>query len=759
LRKLILYLISLALPIVTFAQIVVKGKMTDSKTNEPIIGLVIFSKINNVATETDEQGQFEITLEKPDTLNSESSDYGKLSIFIDSSQTLDQKLKGIESTTLETVVISSEKDDRLDNTQMSVNEYTREQIKEIPAIFGEPDILKVIQLKPGVQINGEGGTGIYVRGGGPDQNLVLMDESVVYNPTHLFGFFSVFNSDIINKVKVYKGDFPASYGGRLSSVIDVSTKSPNKDSITGSGGIGLISSRFNIDLPLKKNKTALFLAARRTYFDVFTNALNKANENTPGWDYVPNYHFQDFNAKIEHNIGKKDKIFINGFMSNDNLELRRSQLRFYLKWGNVASTVKWNHIFNSKFLMSNSVVYSKYGYEAGSKFTNFSFKVGSKINEIGLKSNFEYILNNNTQFEFGTQLKKYAMELGRVSGGSDSIKLNLSTPVSFSDAAAYFNWNQKYRAKWKFEAGLRLNYVNNNNLNFVGLEPRASVAYKLNLKTTFKASYAKVYQNVHLITNSGSSLPIDYWYPSTANIIPQHAQQFAIGSSSEIGNKFFFSVEGFYKRLYRQLDFKNNANIYFNDNLENEMIIGKGWAYGAEFYLEKKKGRLTGWAGYTLAWSKRQFDQINNGEVFYARNDRRHDISIVGSYKLNKRVNLSASWVYSSGVVTTLPLGKIILQGFENQGIGYAPDYVKINNYRIPAYHRLDIGLIYRFYRKWGESDLTFSLYNTYSRRNTYFITFEPEQSEIPTKSLQKLKAVSVSLFPIIPSITYNFKF
>lgn len=740
------------------AQITVSGKIQNSKTQEPIVGIVIYSKINNMAVETDEEGRFTIVLQQADTLRTVDSEYRSFKIFVDSSQTLDIPIDE-EVTELATVVIVGEKDSRLENTQMSVNEYTREQIKEIPAIFGEPDVLKIIQLKPGIQINGEGANSIVVRGGGPDQNLVLIDESIVYNPTHLFGFFSVFNSDLIHKVKVYKGDFPAYYGGRLSSVIDVTTKAPCKDSITGSGGIGLISSRFNFDIPIVKGKTALFLGARRTYFDIFTNALNKANEDTPGWQYIPNYHFQDFNAKIEHDFGPKDKLFINGFLSRDKLALQRNNFKFFLNWGNIASTVKWNHVFNSKVFMSNSIVYSDYNYKAGSKFPSFSFEVGSNIKELGFKSQIEYESDAKNSFATGLAVKRYTMDLGRLNGGSDSMKVNLSSPINFSDAALYGNWAYKANARWKFESGLRLNYVNNTNLNFIGLEPRLTAAFRFTPKCTFKGSFSRVYQNVHLVANSGSSLPIDYWYPSTKKILPQYANQTALGVSVELSKDFFFSYEIFYKQLRRQVDFRNNAEIYFNKEIENDMVIGKGWAYGGEFYIEKKKGKLTGWVGYTLAWSKRKFAEINYGEPFYARNDRRHDISFVTSYKINKRLSLSSSWVFSSGVVTTLPMGKFIIQGFENENISFAPDYGYVNNYRIPPYHRLDLGLVYRFFRKWGESDITFSLYNTYGRRNTYFIAFEPEQGDLPIPALQKLKAVSVSLFSLIPSITYNFKF
>lgn len=740
------------------AQITISGKIENSKTQEPAVGIVIYSKVNNVAVETDEEGKFTIVLEQADTLRTANSEYQSFKVFVDSSQTLQIPLDE-DITEIETVVIVGEKDTRLENTQMSVNEYTREQIKEIPAIFGEPDVLKIIQLKPGIQINGEGTNSIVVRGGGPDQNLVLLDESIIYNPTHLFGFFSVFNSDLIHKVKVYKGDFPAYYGGRLSSVIDVSTKAPCKDSITGSGGIGLISSRFNIDIPIVKGKTALFLGARRTYFDVFTRALNKANEDTPGWQYIPNYHFQDFNAKIEHDFGPKDKLFINGFLSRDKLAMKRNNFTFFLNWGNIASTVKWNHVFNSKMFISNSIVYSDYNYKAGSEFPAFSFEVGSKIQELGLKSHLEYERDAKNSFSTGINVKRYTMDLGRLNGGSDSVKVNLTSPAHFSDAAIYGNWTYKANARWKFESGLRMNYVNNTGLNFVGLEPRLTAAFRLTPKFTFKGSFSRVYQNVHLVANSGSSLPIDYWYPSTKKILPQYANQTALGLSVELSKDFFFSYEIFYKQLGRQVDFRNNAEIYFNKDIESEMVIGKGWAYGGEFYLEKKKGKLTGWIGYTLAWSKRKFDEINYGEPFYARNDRRHDISFVTSCKINKRLSLSSSWVFSSGVVTTLPMGKFIIQGFENENISYAPDYGYVNNYRIPNYHRLDLGLVYRFFRNWGESDLTFSLYNTYGRRNTYFIAFEPEKSDLPIAAFQKLKPVSVSLFSLIPSITYNFKF
>ncbi|MFN8436162.1 MAG: TonB-dependent receptor [Cytophagales bacterium] len=723
-------------------------------------GVLIYNPSQELVTESDSNGFFQVELPHTDTLVFDYEGFGVRKIVFIKDTVIQLYLNEIAITTLAKVQLDAGNESALKSTQMSVNEYSQEEIKRIPVLLGEPDLLKVIQLKPGVQINGEGGGGINVRGGEADQNLVLFDDAVVYNPSHLFGFFSVFNADVIKNVKVYKGDFPANYSGKLSSVIEVNSRQPVLDSVCGAGGLGILATRLTVDIPIVKGKSAIMVSSRRTYLDAYSNQINKyKHQRDAKWQDIPLYYFQDFNFKYFHKFNAKNTLSAQYFFSKDKLNLKSTSFDLYLKWQNMVSSVKWTHLFNSKVLLNQSVSFSNYGYKAGTSLPNFNLEVQNKINEVCVKSQLEYVPTSQTNYVIGVSAKKYFMELGRLTGNNSFDEIHLTNPASFYEFGTYYNYSHSLNAHLTTEFGARVNYVLNGKISYQQLEPRASLLYKLTPKSSLKASYSRVHQNLHLIANSTSSLPVDYWYPTTQKIKPQSADLFAVGFTQQLGKSLLFSTETFYKKLSNQLNFKNNAKLYFNPNLENEITIGQGWAYGAEFYLEKKLGDYTGWIGYTLSWSKRQFDDLNNGDVFYAKNDRRHDISVVQTYKLSKKVTLSATWVYSSGVVTTLPTGKMLVEGFDHQKMMYVPVYTRINNYRIPAYHRLDLGITYNIVSKWGESDLNFSVFNTYSRKNTFFIAFEPVTKDSKANTLQPLKAVSVSLFPILPSVTYNFKF
>jgi hypothetical protein len=669
-----------------------------------------------------------------------------------------------EKKELREVVITAESlQARLDQTQMSVEKLSIQEIKRVPAIFGEVDIIKVLQLKPGIQSGGEGATGLYVRGGGPDQNLVVLDEATVYNASHLFGFFSIFNPDAVKGVDLYKGDFPAQFGGRLSSVVDVKLKDGNDQCFSGSGGIGAIASRLTLEGPLIKDKSSFMLSGRRTYFDIFTRQLNKANAEKEDYDPIPDYYFYDMNVKVNYELGKRDRLFISGYFGRDIFKFKGDNFNFDFKWGNTTGTLRWNHIFNPRLFSNTSFVVSDYNYSIQNKFDIFKFTLGSSIQDVSGKTDFDYMLNNNHTFRFGAQYTYHNFSVGRLQAGSDDgrVSFNAGQNLFGSQMGMYASSDWSPDTQWRLSSGFRISGFESRGKWSGGIEPRLSARYRLNQKTSLKASAARMFQYVHLVSNSGASLPTDIWYPSGRVVQPQRSDQITGGVSTLLGgSKFLLTNEVYYKWMKNQIDFRDGAQLFVNPELESEFVFGKGWGYGNEIYLEKKEGRTTGWLGYTLAWTHRKFDEINDGRRFFPRYDRRHDISMVIMHELSRRLSVTATWIYGSGNAISLPVGRFIVQDINgsNFNLRVIPEYLERNSFRMAAYHRLDLGLVWKFKRRWGDSDLTFSVYNAYNRRNPYFIYFE-ELRDKNTDLITGFKAKQVSLFPVIPSVTYNFKF
>jgi outer membrane cobalamin receptor len=631
----------------------------------------------------------------------------------------------------------------------------------VPAIFGEVDIIKVLQLKPGIQSGGEGASGLYVRGGGPDQNLVLLDEATVYNAAHLFGFFSIFNPDAVKGVDLYKGDFPAQYGGRLSSVVDVKLKDGNDRKFAGSGGIGAIASRLTLEGPLVKDKSSFVLSGRRTYFDVFTRALNRANRDNKEYNEIPDYYFYDLNAKINYDLGPKDRLFISGYLGRDKFGFQGDNFNFNFNWGNNAATVRWNHIFSPKVFANTSLIYSDYKYTIENKFDIFSFTLGSNIRDISAKTDFYYTANANHTIRFGGQYTHHSFDIGRLQAGSEdgTVAFNSGQGLSGSEMGAYVASELSAGPLWRFNSGLRISGFENKGKWFGGLEPRLAARYKVSEKTSLKASASRMYQYVHLVANSGASLPTDIWYPSGRAIHPQRSDQLAGGISSLLfKGKLLLTNEVYYKWMKNQLDFRDGAQLFVNPRLEEEFVFGKGWGYGNEIYLEKREGRTTGWLGYTLSWTYRKFDEINDGRAFFPRYDRRHDVSAVVIHEFSRRLSFTTTWVYGTGNAISLPVGRFLVQDINGSNFTVVPEYLQRNSFRMAPYHRLDLGIVWKFFPRWGESDLTFSVYNAYNRKNPFFIYFE-EVRDSQTDIISGFKAKQVSLFPVIPSVTYNFKF
>jgi hypothetical protein len=660
--------------------------------------------------------------------------------------------------------------DKLTSTQMGVEHLSVREAKLLPALFGEVDILKTLQLKPGVQSGGEGTSGLFVRGGSSDQNLILVDNVLVYNPNHLFGLFSVFNSDAVQSVDLYKAGFPAQFGGRLSSVVDVKLREGDRQKFTTSGGIGLISSRLSFEGPINKGKGSFLVSGRRTYFDIFTRALNRANAGKEDYSPIPDYYFYDFNAKANYTLGEKDQLFLTGYLGRDIFGFTSPNgFKSNFTWGNTLGVLRWQHVFSPRLTLNTSAAVTTYKYNLNNSLDQFSFNLGSKILDYTQRADLDYVPNERHTIKAGATLTEHQFGVGRLQRSSQDNTVNYGSDVNYTgqEAGLYASDNFKASDKLQVEGGLRLSGFRSGSDVHGGIEPRASARYSLTDKVTLKGSYALMYQYVHLVSNSGASLPTDIWYPSRLSVKPERSQQASSGVSFLLGDsKYLLTNEVYYKWTRNVIDFKDGAQIFANNDLDSQFLFGRGWAYGNELYLEKKTGKTTGWIGYTLAWTKRNFPPqlgttgINNGRDFYPNYDRRHNLNVVVLHQLSTRINLTASFVFTSGAPTTLPLGRFALQDIYQGGIQAVPVYPDRNSYRLIPYHRLDLGMVYKLRpsRIGGDRDLTFSIYNAYNRRNAYFIYFDQLRNKA-TDQITGYAARQVSLFPLIPSVTYNFRF
>jgi hypothetical protein len=662
-------------------------------------------------------------------------------------------------------------EEKLVTTQMGVEHLTVKEAKLLPALFGEVDILKTLQLKPGVQSGGEGSSGLFVRGGSADQNLVLLDNAIVYNPNHLFGLFSVFNSDAVQSVDLYKSGFPAQFGGRLSSVIDVKLREGSREKFTVTGGIGLIASRLSLEGPINKGKGSFIVSGRRTYFDIFTRAINQANASTEGYRPIPDYYFHDFNAKANYTLSDKDQVFFTGYLGRDVFGFNSfGNLKANFSWGNTLGTLRWQHTFSPRLMANTQVGVTSYKYSLGSQFDIASFGLTSTIRDLNARADFDYDLSPAHKVRFGGSFTHHTFGVGRLQVETDDNSLNVNDDITYPalEAGLYASDSWKVSDKLQAELGLRLSgFRSDAGELYGGLEPRLAARYALTPKVSIKANYALMYQYAHLASNTGASLPTDIWYPSRLSVKPQRSQQVSTGFSWLLfGGKFLLTNEVYYKWAQNQVDFRDGAQIFANPNLDQEFLFGKGWSYGNELYLEKKTGKTTGWIGYTLAWAWRNFQPqrgttgINDGRDYYPSYDRRHNLNVVVLHQLSTRLSLTASFVYTSSAPTTLPAGRFPLQNLPGGDLLAVPVYPDRNTYRLIPYHRLDLGVVWKLrpVRFGTERDLTFSIYNAYDRRNAYFVYFEVTRNP-DTDLITGFTAQQVSLFPIIPSVTYNFKF
>ena len=760
----------------------ISGYINDAATGETMIGATLNVKGNTRGISSNQYGFYSLTLtEGKYSLTCSYIGYKTETINIDliKDTLLNIKLQSGVQLSEEVIVTSRKRDNNVKTAQMGKVTLPIEQIRSIPAFLGEVDLLKVVQLLPGVRNAGEASAGFYVRGGGPDQNLILLDDAVVYNSGHLFGFFSVFNSDAIKNVSLIKGGMPAQYGGRLSSVLDISMKEGNNQKLQVDGGLGLIASRLSIQGPIVKNKASFIVSARRTYIDAITKPFIKESNQFSG----SGYYFYDLNAKINYKIDERDHLYLSGYFGRDVFDFVNGtqSLNVNIPWGNSTGTLRWNHVFNNKLFVNTTAVYNDYNFTFKASQNNFELKLASGIKDISLKQDYDYYPYSNHKLKFGFLYTYHRFTPSVVSGRQDSVVFNpQNAQLKYAhEAAVYLQDNWEINQKLNINLGLRFSGfqqigpsniytedLNGNRIDSIvygrgkalktygGFEPRATMRYAINEQTSIKASVTRNLQYIHLVSNAGTTLPTDIWVPSTYKVKPQISWLYALGVFKNFNNNMFeTSAEVYYKNMQNQIEYEEGYTPNTIEDIENSFTFGRGWSYGTELFFNKVKGRLTGWVGYTFSWTWRKFPALNFGNKYPAKFDRRNDLSLVAIYELNKKWKLSATFVYGSGNAATLPQRFYIIGGVLTQ------EYSRINEYRLPSYHRLDLSATLspkknatrKVKREW-----VFSIYNAYSRKNPYFIYFD--QSGSPVNGDIKVQAKQVSIFPIIPAITYNIK-
>lgn len=762
------------------------GTVKDASNGELMISTNVFVEPSMKGTTTNLYGFFSLTVpEGKHTLKVTFLGYETLTQEIDlkANVQLDLQLQPSGFTKDEVVITSDRKDENTRSTKMSTVEIPIAQIKELPALMGEVDILKTLQLMPGVQSASEGNTGLYVRGGGPDQNLVLLDEAVVYNVSHLFGFLSVFNGDAIKNMELTKGGMPAQYGGRLASVLDISMKDGNMKKYEVEGGIGVISSRLTIQGPIAKDRASFIASGRVAYAGLLGSAFVDPESNFAGTTYF----FYDLNAKVNYIINDKNRIYLSGYFGRDVFNFANNNGGFEagLEWGNATTSLRWNRIFTPKLFMNTGFIFSDYDFTFSAGQQEFDFSLFSGIRDFNVKTDFNWLPDVRHNVKFGANYIYHIFTPSNVAARSGDVNFDLGPEVRFHahEAALYIQDNWDISDRVSINAGLRgslfshvgpfnryikdqtgqtiidtIPYSAGQNVKtYIYPEPRISGRVMLGRHNSLKASYTMNFQYIHLASLASVSLPTDLWVPSTDLVRPQEGHQWAAGYFHNFfDNQLETSIEGYYKLMYNLVEYKDGAQPGDNilDNPDNNFTFGDGDSYGLEVFIKKNGKKLTGWVGYTLSWTYRQFPELNRGERFPARYDRRHDLSFVGSYRINERWAISAIFVYGTGAALTVPVTRYFMDG------QIISEFGDRNSFRMPDYHRLDLGATLhpnpkknrRFKSTWN-----FSIYNVYSRQNPFFIYFATEASE--TDQSVTIEARQVSIFPILPSVTWNFKF
>lgn len=763
-------------------KITINGYVKDSLSGETLIGASITVKEEARGVTTNQYGFFSLTLPR--------GSYQLLAGFIgyepklvnvsfDENGTVNILLMPASSSLSNVTVTGRKRESNVKSAQMGKIDVSLNTLKSLPPFMGEVDILKSLQLLPGVRNAGEGNSGFYVRGGGPDQNLIMLDEAVVYNTGHLFGFFSVFNADALKNVSLIKGGMPAQYGGRLSSVIDVAMKEGNMNNTEIDAGIGLISSRFAIQGPLKRDKASYMISARRTYIDMLIKPfISKENSF-----YGSGYYFYDLNAKVNYTFSDKDRLYLSGYFGRDKFDFNNAKRSFNtsIPWGNATATLRWNHVFNKKLFANTSLIYNDYAFDFNGTQNDFSINLSSGIKDLNAKTDFDFYASPEHKLKFGAQYTFHTFLPSVVSGQQDTV---VFTPANVqkkyaNEYALYIQDDWEINSRLKLNYGLRYSlfqqvgrytaYTTDENGNkldstsynsgevikaYGGFEPRFTMRYSLDDYSSVKMAVTRNLQYIHLVSNAGTTLPTDIWVPSTYRVKPQESWQYAAGYFRNFNNNMFeTSLEVYYKTMQNQIEYREGYTPNTLKDPEEDFVFGNGWSYGAELFINKVKGRWTGWVGYTLSWTWRKFPEINDGMQYPGKYDRRHDLSVVATYAINRKWKVSAVFVFGTGNAISLPERFYFVDGVLSQ------EFSRINAYRMKPYHRLDLSAIYTPVQKKKRSYSgywVFSIYNVYSRLNPYFYYYDQEGSA--TDCTLSVTAKQVSLFPIIPSVTWNLK-
>ena len=745
----------------------ISGTIENSESGEVLIGAtVIVTDLKSVGASSNAYGFYSITI--PEGVHAFRVQYLGYKFLTDTVDLDRDMVKNFELTpeplTEREVVVSGEHANaNVTSTKISANDLQVRQLKSIPVLLGEKDVMKTIQLLPGIMAAGEGSTGFYARGGGADQNLILLDEAPVYNPSHVLGYLSIFNSDAIKDVSVMTGGIPAEYGGRLSSVVDIRTDDGSDKTFGATGGIGLLDSRLTLDGPIVKDKGSFIVSGRRTYADLFLRLSSDTTINRV------RLYFYDLNAKVNYSFGEHDRVFLSGYFGRDNFSYPNV---FGFNWGNATATLRWNHIFGDKFFSNTSLIYSDYAYANDVGASPDQFEITSGIQDVNLKSDFQYFMNPRNTIRFGADFIYHTFLPGSITSGPGITLNDVSVEKKFGlENALYVSDDATLLPEFKLNYGLRLSsfsllgpgsvFTYNSEGNpidtmnygsgkfiktYFSFEPRLTATLVLSDVSSIKSSYTRTVQYLHLLSNSTSTNPSDLWVPSTNNVPPEYADQVDLGYFRNLDdNEYESSLVLYYKNMMNLIDYKNGADLRLNPTVESLLLFGRGWSYGVEFMLKKKFGSLTGWIAYTLSRTEEQFAQIDNGQPFPATQDRTHDVSIVLVYDLNARWSFGATWVYYTGNAITFPSGNYMIGG------RLVPYYTSRNGYRMPSYNRLDLSVTWNINE---HSNLNLSVYNAYDRMNPYAITFQ----QVPGNPNQT-ETLQTTIFPIIPSITYNFKF
>jgi len=769
----------------------ISGYIKDASNGELMIGATVYvTNIKGGAT-TNLYGFYSVTLEPGDyTVEYRYIGYSTITkeISLSTNVELDIELSA-DNQELEEVVIYGESEDaNVQSIEMGVNKLDIQTIEKIPALLGEVDILRSIQLLPGVSSVGEGTSGFNVRGGSVGQNLVLLDEAPIYNSSHLLGFFSVFNPDAVRDVKLYKGGIPSQYGGRISSVLDIRMKEGNSKKFSAVGGIGTIFSRLTLEAPIVKDRSSFVVAGRRSYIDVLARPF------TDLFDDGAKLYFYDLTLKAHYDISKRDKIFLSGYLGRDVFKFDANQ---GFTWGNNTATLRWNHLFNNRLFSNISFIFSDYDYSLAfgdNELDKFEWK--SKIRTLSLKPQLTYFVNTNNIWSFGGELNYYRFTPANAVGVSNGDVSNISLPLKYTtEFALYFGNELNFGESFSIQYGLRgsgyfyigpgyvyefqtivpgqrklltsSEYIEDGEIiqDYFTLEPRISVKVQTSPNSSIKASYNRMAQYIHLISNTTASNPLDIWTPSTNNIKPQIGDQYSLGFFKNFGknNMYEASIEAYYKDTQNQIDYIDGADILINQYLEGELLPGIGRAYGLELYVKKRYGKINGWISYTLGKSELKVDGINNNEWYPTRYDQLHNLSIAGFYELTKRWTFSATFTFISGTPTTFPTSRFEVQDYL---IPYN-EYSTRNNTRIPNYHRLDISatLHGKKFRKNGKERKNrdywvFGVYNAYARRNPFSIYFsQGTDRPVPNEPIQANATQLAIIGTWIPAISYNFNF